>query len=75
MGFIAAEVEREAPPPELKRIASQVSAQAGMPVAIVAQIDARQHKALVSQGVPFVVPGRQAFLPMLGFAVVPQFLS
>lgn len=38
-----------------------------MPVAIVAQIDARQRKALVSQGFPFVVPGRQAFLPMLGF--------
>ena len=67
VGFIAAEVEREASLPELKRMASQVSARAGMPVAIVAQIDARQRKALVSQGVPFVVPGRQAFLPMLGF--------
>lgn len=60
VGFIAAEVEREASLPELKRMASQVSARAGMPVAIVAQIDARQRKALVSQGVSFVVPGRQA---------------
>lgn len=67
VGFIAAEIEREASLPELKRIVSQVSARAGMPVVIVAQIDARQRKALVSQGVPFVVPGRQAFLPMLGF--------
>ena len=41
VGFIAAEVEREASLPELKRMASQVSARAGMPVAIVAQIDAR----------------------------------
>ncbi len=28
---------------------------------------ADRRKALVSQGFPFVVPGRQAFLPMLGF--------
>ena len=67
VNFIAAEVEHEASLPELKRISSQVSMRAGLPVALVAQIDARQRKALVSQGIPFVVPGRQAFLPMLGF--------
>lgn len=66
--FIAAQVDRNASLPDLKRIAFQVSAQAGLPVAVVAQMDARQRKALISQGVPFVVPGRQAFLPMLGFA-------
>lgn len=38
VGFITAEVEREASLPELKRMASQVLARAGMPVAIVAQI-------------------------------------
>ena len=65
--FIMAEVEGEVSLPNLKRIVSQVSARAGLQVALVAQIDARQRKALVSQGIPFVVPGRQAFLPMLGF--------
>lgn len=65
--FIAAKVDQEVSLPELKRIVSQVSTRAGMPVVLVAQIDARQRKALVSQGIPFVVPGRQAFLPMLGF--------
>lgn len=65
--FIMAKVERDTSLPNLKRIVSQVSARAGLPVALVAQIDARQRKALVSQGVPFVVLGRQAFLPMLGF--------
>ena len=66
--FISAAVEQGASLPDLKRIVSQVSARAGLPVALVAQINARQRKALVSQGIPFVVPGRQAFLPMLGFA-------
>ncbi len=70
--FIAAEVKQEASLPELKRIASQVSARSDMQVAIVAQIDARQRKALVSQRIPFVVPGRQAFLPMLGFAATAK---
>ena len=65
--FIMAEVEGEVSLPNLKRIVSQVSARAGLQVALVAQIDARRRKALVSQGIPFVVPGRQAFLPMLGF--------
>ena len=66
--FISATIGQSASLPDLKRIASQVSARTGLPVALVAQIDARQRKALVSQGIPFVVPGRQAFLPMLGFA-------
>lgn len=66
--FIAAEVDQGSTLPELKRISSQVSARAGLQVVLVAQIDARQRKALVSQGIPFVAPGRQAYLPMFGFA-------
>lgn len=65
--FVMAEVQQEASLPALKRIASQVSARAGMPVVLIAQIDPRQRKALVSQGVSFIVPGKQAFLPLLGF--------
>ena len=65
--FIAAEIERGSSLPELKRISVHISDRASLPVVLVAQIDARQRKALVSQGIPFVVPGRQAFLPMLGF--------
>lgn len=67
--FIAAEIDQESSLPELKRISVQISSRTNLPVVLVAQIDARQRKALVSQGVPFVVPGRQAFLPMLGFIV------
>ena len=66
--FIAAEIECEPSLPELKRISAQVLNKTNLPVVLVAQIDARQRKALVSQRIPFVVPGRQAFLPMLGFA-------
>ena len=65
--FIAAEIKQGSSLPELKRISVQISSRTNLPVVLVAQIDARQRKALVSQGVPFVVPGRQAFLPMLGF--------
>lgn len=67
IGFIAAEIDQGSSLPELKRISVQISSRTNLPVVLVAQIDARQRKALVSQGIPFVVPGRQAFLPMLGF--------
>ncbi len=66
--FIVAQVEGQTSLPELKRLASQVSVRAGLHVVLAAQIDARQRKALVAQGIPFVVPGRQAFIPFLGFA-------
>lgn len=65
--FIAASVEQESSLLDLKRLVSQVSTKANLSVVLVAQIDARQRKALVTQGIPFIVPGRQAFLPMLGF--------
>ena len=69
VSFIAAVIERDSSLPDLKRINSQVSLRSGLPVVLIAQIDARQRKALVSQRIPFVVPGRQAYLPMLGFAM------
>jgi len=68
INFIAAITEDGSSLPELKRIASQISFRSGLPVVLITQIDARQRKALVSQKIPFVYPGRQAFLPMLGFA-------
>lgn len=72
VSFIAAVVEQGTSLPGLKRIAAQVSARSGLPVALVSQIDPRQRRALVSQGVAFVVPGRQVFLPMLGFVVATK---
>ena len=70
--FLAAHINQDASLPDLKRIAKQVSTRAGMPLVLVGQIDPRQRRALVSQGVPFVVPGKQAYLPMLGFAARSQ---
>ncbi|MEG2458328.1 MAG: hypothetical protein RSA89_00765 [Raoultibacter sp.] len=66
--YITAEIEEaEASLPDLKRIPSQLARRTTLPVAIVANLDARQRKALVQQGIPFIVPGRQAYLPFLGF--------
>lgn len=54
--------------PELKRISGQSSRRADVPVVLVNErIDARQRKALVQQGIPFIVPDKQAYLPFLGF--------
>lgn len=65
--FIVAEVEGAVSLPDLKRIPSQLARWTDLPVAVVADIDARQRRALVRQGMPFIVPGRQAYLPFLGF--------
>lgn len=65
-------IEQKASLPKLKRISLQTSMTTGLPVALVARIDARQRKALVAQGIPFIVPDRQAFLPMLGFATTAR---
>ncbi|WP_139652491.1 helix-turn-helix transcriptional regulator [Raoultibacter phocaeensis] len=65
--FLVAEVNGGESLPDLKRIPSQLARRTDLSVVVVADIDARQRKALVRQGVPFIVPGRQAYLPFLGF--------
>lgn len=66
--FIVASVPGNPSLPELKRIFNQAARRAEIPVALANNsIDARQRKALVQQGIPFVVPGKQAYLPFLGF--------
>ena len=55
--------------PEAKRVYSQLALRAETPVVVsFPDADARQRKALVAQGIPFVCPGRQAFLPFMGTA-------
>ena len=55
--------------PEAKRVYSQLALRAEAPVVVsFPDADARQRKALVAQGIPFVCPGRQAFLPFMGAA-------
>lgn len=67
--FLLARPTEEASLPELKRLHAQLPKRAGASVAVSApSANARQRKALVSQGVPFVCAGRQASLPFLGAA-------
>lgn len=67
--YVAAWPKDEPTLPELKRIYAQLLRYVDTPVVLVSSsIDSRQRKALVSQGIPFVVPGKQAYLPFLGFA-------
>ena len=55
--------------PEAKRVYSQLALRAEAPVVVsFPDADARQRKALVAQGIHFVCPGRQAFLPFMGAA-------
>ena len=55
--------------PEAKRVYSQLALRAETPVVVsFPDADARQRKALVAQGIPFVCTGRQAFLPFMGTA-------
>lgn len=66
--FVIASISGNATLPELKRIFNQAAKRAGMPIVLVNNsIDTRQRKALVQQGIPFVVPDKQAYLPFLGF--------
>jgi hypothetical protein len=52
--------------PELKRVSTQLARHTSLPITLVSEdIDPRQRKALISQGIAFVVPGRQAYLPFL----------
>lgn len=69
IAFIAATIKSEESLPSIKRIHKQLGKYTDLPVVIVNEmLDARQRKALVAQGVPFVVPGVQAFLPFFALA-------
>ena len=64
IAFVAAKMENEDGLPDIKRVHNQLGR--------YTDLDARQRKALVVQGVPFVVPGVQAFLPFLAFAATSR---
>lgn len=67
--FLLARQEGEASLPALKRLYSQLLSRADIPVVVSAPwASARQRQSLVSQHIPFVCAGRQAFLPFLGMA-------
>lgn len=55
--------------PDVKRLYSQLKKWSGALAAVsVPAADARQRKALVAQGIPFICAGRQIALPFLGMA-------
>lgn len=55
--------------PGLKRIVTQTQRHTSLPVVLVsADIDPRQRRALVSQGIAFTVPYKHVYLPFLAFA-------
>lgn len=69
VNFIAAKVGPGATLPELKRISAQLAKQCELSVMLVSEdANPRQRRALVQQGISFVVPGKQAYLPFLAFA-------
>lgn len=71
--FIIASVPEAATLPELKRIFAQISKRVDIPVVLASNnIDARQRKALVQQGIPFTVPDKQAYLPFLGLVAATK---
>lgn len=73
VAFVAAKVGNEEGLPGIKRVHNQLGRYTDLPVVIVSEtLDARQRKALVAQGVPFVVPGVQAFLPFLALAATSR---
>jgi hypothetical protein len=59
--------------PEFKRIPTQLARYVDLPVVLAsAGIDPRQRRALVSQGIPFVVPGKQTYLPFLALVAAKE---
>lgn len=67
--FLLANLPCDVGLPEAKRVYSQLALRAEAPVVVsFPDADARQRKALIAQGIPFVCPGRQAFLPFMGTA-------
>lgn len=73
IAFITATIKSGDSLPGIKRIHKQLGKYTDLPVVIVSEtLDARQRKALVAQGVPFVVPGVQAFLPFFALAATAR---
>ena len=68
-GFVAAVPRGGETLPGLKRIVFQTGRHTDLPVVLVSHdVDPRQRRALVAQGIAFVVPHRQAYLPFLALA-------
>lgn len=71
--FVLATVPARASLPEVKRVHAQVGRKSVFPVVVSAEaLDVRQRRALVSQRIPFVTAGVQAFLPFLGLAATQR---
>ncbi len=71
--FVVASMKGGESLPDIKRLYVQTRRYADVPVAVASDaLDARQRKALLSQGVPFVVPGRQVYLPFLALAATAR---
>lgn len=73
VAFVAAKAGSEEGLPGIKRVHRQLGKYTNLPVVVISEtLDARQRKALVAQGVPFVVPGVQAFLPFFALAATSR---
>lgn len=71
--FVAAVPKGEEALPALKRVVAQTRRRTDLPVALVSpDVDPRQRRALTAQGVAFVVPHRQAYLPFLALAATAE---
>ena len=69
ISFVLAQPSQDVSLPNLKRLHAQLARRADCPVAVSAPTaDARQRRALVAQGIPFVCEGKQVSLPFLGVA-------
>ena len=67
--FLLVRPVEDATLPDVKRLYAQLLKRShDIVVVSVPTANARQRKALVAQGVPFICAGRQAFLPFLGVA-------
>lgn len=67
--FVAAVPKGAEALPALKRIVAQVGRYTDLAIVLVSRdIDPRQRRALTAQGIAFVVPNRQAYLPFLALA-------
>lgn len=61
-------IEKKIPLSQIKTVFRALNTLCDNNVAIVSdKLDSRQRKALLQQKIPFVCPGKQAYLPFLGF--------